>query len=102
MKFKINNRTYEIKEVSQKELQEEAGSLDGEYFGLTIPKRQEIWLWKELLMEQKKITLYHELFHCYTLNYLTFNDLELKEDDYADISANSHDIIHEIVQEYFK
>lgn len=102
MKFKINNKTYEIKEVSQEELHKEQGEIDGTYFGLTIPSKQEIWLWKELKVEQKRQTLLHELFHCYVFNYLTFNLCDFKEDDWADVTANSHDIIHKIVEDYFK
>lgn len=102
MKFKMNNRTYEIKEVSQEDLRLEIGEIDGDYFGLTIPKKQEIWLWKDLNEEQKRITLMHELSHCYMFCYITFNKTEFNEDDWADISANSHDIIHKIVEDYFK
>jgi hypothetical protein len=101
MKFEMNGRTYIIKEVSQEELQQEHGEIDGTFFGLTIPMKQEIWLWEELIQEQKKKTLYHELFHCYTFNYMTFNPLEFNEDTWADISANSHDMIHKIVEDYF-
>ena len=101
MKFEINNKIYEIKEVSQEELQKEQGEIEGTYFGLTIPSKQEIWLWKELKREQKRQTLLHELFHCYSFNYLTFNAIDFKEDDWADVSANSHDIIHKITEDYF-
>lgn len=101
MKFEMNGRTYIIKEVSQEEMQKQQGDLEGTYFGLTIPSKQEIWLWEELKSEQKRQTLLHELFHCYTVNYFTFNPLEINEDTWADISANSHDIIHKIVEDYF-
>lgn len=102
MMFSMNGRTYEIKEMPQEAFQEEQGQIDGTYFGLTIPTKQEIWLLNTLSLEQKRKTLYHELFHCYSFNYLTFNLLNLNEDDWADISANSHDMIHEIVEKYFK
>lgn len=102
MKFKMNNRTYEIKEVSQEDLRQEIGEIEGDYFGLTLPKNQEIWLWKELNNEQKRITLIHELSHCYMFNHITFNKTNFSEDDWADITANSHDIIHKIVEDYFK
>ncbi len=32
MKFKMNNRTYEIKEVSQEDLRQEIGEIEGDYF----------------------------------------------------------------------
>lgn len=101
MKFEMNGRTYIIKEVSQEDLRLQNGEIEGEYFGLTIPSKQEIWLWEELLKEQKRKTLLHELAHCYMFNYITFNNTEFSEDTWADIFANSHDIIHKIVEDYF-
>lgn len=35
-------------------------------------------------------------------NHITFNKTNFSEDDWADITANSHDIIHKIVEDYFK
>lgn len=103
MEFKMNGRTWEIKEVSQEALRLQNGEIDGAYFfGLTIPNRQEIWLWEDLKEQQKRQTLLHELMHCYSFSYITFNMVEFKEDDWADISANSHDIIHDIAESYFK
>ena len=101
MKFKIGNRNWTIRETNQEELQKEMGEINGCYFGLTIPNRQEILLWEDLCDEQKRQTLCHELFHCYTCTYISFNALELNEDWWADICANSHDIIHEITEKYF-
>jgi len=102
MKFKMNNITYEIKEKSQAELAEENGSKpDIMYFGLTIPSKQEIWLLETLKPEQKRITLMHELMHCYCCCYLSFSPLNFDEDYWADISANSHAIIDEIANAYF-
>lgn len=102
MEFNINNKKYIILEVSQDELQKEQGDIDGTYFGLTIPSKQQIWLWKDLKKEQKKQTLLHELFHCYVMNYITTNQCNFEEDIWADISANSHELIHEVVDKYFK
>ena len=101
-KFEINNKIYEIKEVSQEELQKQQGNIDGDYFGLTIPSKQEIWLWKDLKKDQKRQTLLHELFHCYVMNYITTNACNYDEDTWADISANSHDVIHKIADNYLK
>ena len=51
--------------------------------------------------EQKRQTLLHELMHCYVWSYVCgFNNIS--EEALCDISANSHDIIHEIVENYFK
>lgn len=40
--------------------------------------------------------------HAYIREYLTTRDVEPDEEMMCDISANSHDIIHKIVTEYFK
>lgn len=112
MKFKINDREWTIKEVSQEEFWKDEGEEDKigtpEYnttyhFGRCIYKKQEIWLWKDISKEQKKKTLYHELMHCYRGSYIGFFDLDGQTEDFwCDISANSHDIIHKIVEEYCK
>lgn len=104
MKFIINNEEWKIKKVSQQDLQIELNDFNGEgsYYGLTLPNIQEIWLWQDVKEEQKKKTLYHELMHCYLFNYVSFNNIDFSIDDFCDISANSHDIIHKIVEDYFK
>lgn len=104
MKFKINNREWEIKEVNQEKLCQAHNDTSGEgsYYGTTFPNIQEIWIWKDIPLEQKRKTLYHELMHCYIFSFISFNDIPFTIDDFCDISANSHDIIHEIVEEYFK
>jgi len=111
MKFKMNDREWTIKEVSQEKFWEDDGDKDkigtkdyftSYHFGRCIYKNQEIWLWKDVSKEQKKKTLYHELLHCYRGNYITYSELSGDEDLWCDISANAHDIIHKIVEDYFK
>ena len=105
--FIMNDRLWTIKEVEQKEFWEDDNELDKMnneeyYFGRCLFNKQEIWLYKDNSELQKRKTLYHELLHCYKGSYITFNDLgEQPEDLWCDISANSHDIIHKIVEEYF-
>lgn len=103
-KFSINNRTWTIEEVDKDWLLEEYKK---EYesatycFGLTKYPIQTIYINNELCDAVKKQTLYHELMHCYLWNYVhNFN--EIGEEAMCDISANSHDIIHLIVRNYFK
>ena len=113
MKFKINNRNWEIKEVSQKEIKEKEKEYynngvynnpveDGRYFGITYHDEQLILIDKDLHPERKRITLMHELTHCYINCFMTHQDFEYNEEFVCDIVANSHDIIHDITNEYFK
>ena len=112
MKFKMNDREWEIKEVEQEKFWIDEGEADKigtpEYcntyhFGRCLFKTQEIWLWKDVSKEQKRKTLIHELTHCYRGMYCTFMDLNnCDEDFWCDIASNSHDIIHDIVDRYFK
>lgn len=105
MEFKINNRKWKIVETNQdvmcsiEGVEKEKGLT---FFGLTCYENQTIYLWETLSKEQKRQTLLHELMHCYIGTYVSFQDLQLTEDFMCNISANSHDIIHDIVEKYFK
>lgn len=103
-KFMVNNRTWTIEEVDKdwllKEYKKECENATY-CFGVTKYPIQTIYINNELCDEVKKQTLYHELMHCYLWNYVhNFNEID--EEAMCDISANSHDIIHLIVRNYFK
>lgn len=105
--FEMNGIMWVIKEVSQETFWEddhEEFKDDGSYFfGRCKVNNNEIWLWKDLVsIKQKRKTLYHELMHAYINSYITFNEVKFDADTWCDISANSHDIIHYIVDDYFK
>lgn len=109
MKFKMNNRTWQIKEMSQKEIKQHLKSNDanfnvenGKYYGSTLYDEQLILLDKDLHKEQKRQTLKHELMHCYIGTMFSWQIENWNEELVCDISANAHDIIHEIVERYFK
>lgn len=108
MKFKMNDRVWEIVEKSQEEMRKtfsdykyDGEPKEGRYFGLTYLDNQKIYIDKDLCEEQKRQTLLHELMHCYIGCYLYTNDKNVNEENLCDISANSHDIIHKIVTDYF-
>lgn len=106
MKFKMNNREWTIEEVDQHELRQIIKDYDGtieelgQYFGSTQLGIQKIFINKDLHYQQKRQTLLHELMHCYILCYL-FSIKDYNEEDLCNISANSHDIINKIVEDYF-
>lgn len=101
MEFRMNNSKYKILEVSQDELMKYKEQDEGYYYGQTHFIDHEVWIDKDLPYERKKRTLYHELTHVYIREYLTTRDIEPDEEVLCDISANSHDIIHSIVDAYF-
>lgn len=108
MKFKINNKNWQIKELSQEEMKEELKkhcempTEQGKYFGLTYFDVQIIFLDKDLCLDRKKSTLLHELGHCYIGTYITHTEKQYNEEDVVDILSNSHDIIRNIVDKYFE
>lgn len=104
MKFKMNNRNWEIKEMTQDKMREIVNDTtgNGRYFGLCCYDKQLIILDKDLHVEQKRETLIHELVHCYIGCYISFESMEWTEDSICNLVGNSHDIIHQIVEKYFK
>ena len=108
MKFKINDSTWEIVELSQEKMREVFKKYDepakaGRYFGLTFTDDNIIYLDKDLCHDRKKQTLKHELMHCYIASYLFNNDnKQYDEEDLCNISSNAHDIIQNVYTSYFK
>lgn len=104
MKFKMNGVEFTIKEVDQLKMREwQVEEEDGYYYGQTHFMTQEVWIEGSLSKEKKRKTLYHELMHVYIREYLTTRDINFDDEEVlCDISANAHDIIHKIVEEYFK
>jgi Zn-dependent peptidase ImmA (M78 family) len=105
----MNDRTWEIKEISQEEIRQHIEDYKydgkpseiGKYYGQTYFDEQIIYIDKDLHIEQKRQTLLHELMHCYIGCYL-YEFKSFDEENVCNISANSHDIIHKIVEDYFK
>lgn len=107
MKFKMNDRDWEIIELDQDEMRKTFKKYDGEpkegrYFGLTYMDDGIIYIDKDLCIGQKKQTLLHELMHCYIGCYIDTSDNTYNEEALCNISANSHYIIHKIVKDYFR
>lgn len=102
MKFEMNNSKWEIEEITNDKMKEYADSDLKNTFthGVTVYSENAIYINEK--SPNKKRTLYHELAHCYTYEY-GFNpyDKQFSLEDVCEISACSHDIIHNIVEEYF-
>lgn len=101
--FNINDMVWSIEKKSQKEIKALVDSCDdnGTYFGLTVYSTHSVYLWDGLCEEQAERTLMHELMHVYVFSYITSDSTKIySEEDLCDISANSHDIIEDIVKKY--
>ena len=106
-KFSMNNRNWEIIELSQEDMRKTLTKYGdkpdgGRYFGLTYLGNRKSYIDKDLCLDQKKQTLKHELMHCYIGCYLFNDERSYTEEDVCNLSANSHDIIHKIVEGYFQ
>lgn len=102
MKFKMNNKEFEIKKVSKNEMWGDAGEAkksDRDYLGKFNAYTQEIWLSNDLSKEQEIETLIHELIHCYMWCYCTHLE-QCDEEDICNIGSKSHFIIDEIIERY--
>ena len=109
--YKINNLTYEIREVSQEYIRElletyskrnmEESPTKSRYMGITFSDMCVIYLDEEIPTDKKRKVLMHELMHAYLDCFLTNID-NFNQEAVCDISSNSHDIIHKIVEDYFE
>ena len=104
MKFIINEDEWEIKEISNAEMNIMASSdLRVTYtHGTTEYSTNTIYINES--SPNKRRTLIHELTHCFMHEYghNQFTDKAFNYEDVCEICACSHDKIHKIVEEYFK
>jgi Zn-dependent peptidase ImmA (M78 family) len=102
----MNNHRWEIVELSRdvitKQYREESGTDTIVCFGYTDFCYKNIYINRDMCYDMKRKTLMHELLHCYIDEYCSMEQNEYDEEAMCNISANSHDIIHKIVDEYFK
>ena len=100
----MNNHDWEIVEESRqvvKEKYEDAmNEKTIEVFGLTNFCEQKIYINKDMNKDLKEHTLMHELLHCYIAEYCSIEQNDYNEEVMCDICANSHNIIHKIVEDY--
>lgn len=103
MKFNINGSNWEIKEISNAEMNMLASSDLRESFthGLTQYSTNVIYLNEDT--PEKRKTLIHELTHCFMYIFgHNQGERQFSLEDVCEICSCSHDMIHEIVEDYFK
>lgn len=111
MKFKINNKQWEIIELEREYFYETRKSLaeedrnvfqeHGTIFGTTDLAYHKIYLNKGQTQDELKSTLIHELTHTWLWsNGASYTSYE--EEALCDTVSASYDTIHKIVEDYFK
>lgn len=105
--FIINNHRWRIYERDLDEMikrykEINKGKEISYIYGYTYYPVQEIWINKELSMEQKIKTLKHELTHCYIWEYGLYFAEDVTEDMICDLVSCSNNFINEVVREYIK
>lgn len=103
MKFKMNGKSWYIKEISNAEMNLIESSDNKETFTHGCTEYSTMIIYINSDVKDKKTTLYHELCHCFMHEY-GHNQWtkQFNHEDVCDISAASHDIIHKIAEDYFK
>lgn len=108
MEFEINNSTYSIVEVEEKELKEQfekdyPNAEDiVELYGHTSYVTHIIRINKNLCAEEKIRTLKHELAHVWLWVYAHSSNNMFTEENVCEIVASSNDFINEVVEKYTK
>lgn len=106
MKFTMNNREWNIKEVPKFEIIDFYKNVTKDenietVYGISDFERKTVYINIQICNEKKKQTLMHELMHVYIEEYCCQKE-DYSEEELCNFSSNSHDIIHKIVQDYFK
>lgn len=104
MIFEINNEEWNIQLINKDEIkrkyiedrQEDASFV----FGLTLYPENEIWINRDMCLQQQLKTLKHELTHCYLWSYGLTNSPGYTEEMVCDIVASSSNFIERIVAEF--
>lgn len=104
--FKINNSNWKVIEKESETIRDKYNSQYDEpdffVFGVTIYPKHEIWINKDMCIEQKIKTLKHELTHCYIWNYGLYNLPHYTEEIVCDLVSSINDFINEVIEQYIK
>ncbi len=105
--FEMNNHTWKVIELNTEKIINVYNKLSKEedtiyVYGYTNYARHEIYINEDMCHDMKRKTLMHELMHCYKEEYVSLELDNIDEETLCNISANSHYIIHKILERYFK
>ena len=104
MRFKINNNEWNVLEKSSEimieKYKKEVDDRATFAFGLTMFSQHEIWINKDMCIDQKIRTLKHELTHCFIYSYGLYNVPDFNEEMVCDLVASINDFINEVIEQY--
>ena len=104
--FKINDSIWRIYEYDVETMKKEYNARHDEdayyLFGLTRYPEHEIWLNKEVCMDQKMRTLKHELTHCYIWSYGMYYVPHYTEEMVCDLVSSINSFINLVLDMYLK
>lgn len=103
MKFKINNEEWEIRKVSNAEMNVMVPSDKRESFTHGSTQYDELVIYLNEDAKSIRRTLIHELMHCFMYEFGHNQwEKEYNNEDVCEIIASSYDMINKIVEEYFR
>ena len=102
MKFKMNNEEWEIKKISNAEMNIMMPSDKKESFTHGSTQYDELTIYLNEDAKSIRKTLIHELTHCFMYEFGHNQwEKEYNNEDVCEIVTSSYDIIHKIVEDYF-
>jgi len=102
MEFEINKERWAIIEIDNDKMNEIEGNEDRNVFIHGTTRYNENAIYINEGTPSKRRTLIHELTHCFMYMYGHNQERKYSNEEICEISASSHDIIHKIVEDYFK
>ena len=102
MEFEINKERWAIIEVDNDRMNEIENNNDKEVYIHGTTRYNENAIYINESTPVKRRTLIHELTHLYMYVYGHNQERKFNNEEICEISASSHDIIHELVESYFK
>lgn len=104
--FFVNKSTWRIYEYDAETVKKEYNARHDDdcyyLFGITRYPEHEIWLNKDVCMDQKIRTLKHELTHCYIWSYGLYYVPHYTEEMVCDLVSSINDFINTIVDIYLR
>lgn len=102
--FEVNYQQWKIIRTDTKTLVDKYNSENKDScdfaFGVTLFSKHEIWINKDMCLDQQLNTLKHELTHCYIFTHGLFNVPNYNEEMVCDLVSSIHNFINNVLEIY--